>query len=413
MVPAHLSVRTAVQILLKREGDCGISAVFANSPIADLADMQLADLFDQFMQNQTEAEELNRILDLKYDRQKVLQDTTEIEGLKKLESTDGAESHSEQIAAFYVPQMSFFAQFEAKGGVAKIIAVTLASLKLWKSAPLAASWSMWLQELHSFSQIPLFFQLFLKHQKCKELLFKVLAGQPDNELAEDGGKQAYWSQEQKEAVQINYRILGEVFSVSGGLELREKALACGLLPRILERLAAISGEKPRVYEEEASQAEKPSEASTEEVKEAGNTKTTEPEKNTEKKKRKGVGYSSKQGQTFDVSAYLENTKQRNEQIKTLVDICSNFIDSKEWEASEEVAHAIMESALLPLLEQAFRNGSWLDMAKAADVYASYLGKYSLHVDQPSLFSIGESPRKSTEAGEVSGERGSQVQACSA
>ena len=130
--------------------------------------------------------------------------------------------------------MSFFAQFEAKGGVAKIISVTLASLSLWQSATLAASWSMWLQELHSFSQIPLFFQLFLKHQKCKELLFKVLAGQPDSELQADAGRQTHWAQEQKEAVQINYRILGEVFSVSGGLELREKALACGLLPRILE-----------------------------------------------------------------------------------------------------------------------------------------------------------------------------------
>jgi hypothetical protein len=146
-------------------------------------------VYEQFLQDSSGAEELNKILDLKYDRQKVLQNTTEIEGLKKLDSpgADGSETHLEQIAAFYVPQMSFFAQFEAKGGVAKIISVTLASLSLWKSSTLAASWSMWLQELHSFSQIPLFFQLFLKHQKCKELLFKVLAGQPDSELQADGG----------------------------------------------------------------------------------------------------------------------------------------------------------------------------------------------------------------------------------
>jgi hypothetical protein len=44
--------------------------------------------------------------------------------------------------------------------------------------------------------------------------------------------------------------LGEVFSVSGGLELREKALSCGLLPRILQRLSVISGEKPRALQEE-------------------------------------------------------------------------------------------------------------------------------------------------------------------
>ena len=51
-----------------------------------------------------------------------------------------------------------------------------------------------------------------------------------------------------------------------------------------------------------------------------------------------------------MSAYLENTKQRNEQIRTLVDICSNFLGSKEWEASDEVGDIILESALLPLLE---------------------------------------------------------------
>ncbi len=36
------------------------------------------------------------------------------------------------------------------------------------------------------------------------------------------------------------------------------------------------------------------------------------EKNVDKKKRKGVGYSSKVGQTFNVTEYLENKKVRNE-----------------------------------------------------------------------------------------------------
>ena len=98
------------------------------------------------------------------------------------------------------------------------------------------------------------------------------------------------------------------------------------------------------------------------------------EKNVDKKKRKGVGYSSKVGQTFNVVQYLENKKLRNDQIKNLVDICSNFIASKEWPATEEVQAIILESALLPLLESAFRNGSWLEMAKEHEVYHSYLGK---------------------------------------
>lgn len=105
------------------------------------------------------------------------------------------------------------------------------------------------------------------------------------------------------------------------------------------------------------------------------------EKNVEKKKRKGVGYSSKVGQTFNVTQYLENKKLRNDQIKNLVDICSNFINCKEWNAGEEVLDILLESALLPLLESAFRNGSWLDMAKEYEVYHSYLGNskmISLH-----------------------------------
>jgi len=55
-----------------------------------------------------------------------------------------------------------------------------------------------------------------------------------------------------------------------------------------------------------------------------------------------------------------------------VDICCNFFNSTEWKADKEVLNIILESPLLPLLESAFRNGSWLDMAKEAAVYHSYM-----------------------------------------
>lgn len=71
---------------------------------------------------------------------------------------------------------------------------------------------------------------------------------------------------------------------------------------------------------------------------------------------------------------MENKKQRNEQIKNLVDIFTNFLNTKQWKANENVEIIILESPLLPLLESAFRNGSWLDMAKESEVYHSYLGK---------------------------------------
>ena len=173
-------------------------------------------------------------------------------------------------------------------------------------------------------------------------------------------------------MQFNYKILQEVFQISNDLKLREIGIKSGLLPTILERLGAISGEKSRTFEEieevKAQEESKEPEASA--------IQQMSQEKNVDKKKRKGVGYSTKVGQTFNVNQYLENKKLRNDQIKILIDILINFFKSKEWQAGEEVSEIILESPLLPLLESAFRNGSWLDMAKEYEVYHSYLGNQS-------------------------------------
>lgn len=55
----------------------------------------------------------------------------------------------------------------------------------------------------------------------------------------------------------------------------------------------------------------------------------------------------------------------------LVDIVSNLFASDEWEASSSLVTQILSSALLPIIEAAFRNGSFLDMAKESQVYHSY------------------------------------------
>lgn len=41
MVPAHLPIKTVAQILLKREGEAGITAPFASSPIANLSELSV------------------------------------------------------------------------------------------------------------------------------------------------------------------------------------------------------------------------------------------------------------------------------------------------------------------------------------------------------------------------------------
>lgn len=125
----------------------------------------------------------------------------------------------------------------------------------------------------------------------------MLAGLPDSELTAEAKEatKAKWDEEQKAAVQFNYKILSEAFSISNDLKLRETAMRCGLLPRILDRLGQISGEKPRTFEE--NEVEEAVVTTASEVKEMQQAA----EKNVDKKKRKGVGYSSKVGQTFNVT----------------------------------------------------------------------------------------------------------------
>jgi hypothetical protein len=68
MVPAHLTIEKIAQILLKRAGEAGITAVFSSNAIQNMAEMTLESVFEQFFENAEQAEGLNRILDLKYDR---------------------------------------------------------------------------------------------------------------------------------------------------------------------------------------------------------------------------------------------------------------------------------------------------------------------------------------------------------
>ena len=79
------------------------------------------------------------------------------------------------------------------------------------------------------------------------------------------------------------------------------------------------------------------------------------------------------GQTWNVNQYIENKKQRNEQIKNLIDILASFVMCKEWKAQYDILEILYGSALLPILENAMRAGSLLDMAKESDLFFSYFG----------------------------------------
>lgn len=262
--------------------------------------------------------------------------------------------------------MGIFDSFEQEGGVNKLIFITQRSVaETWKNKELSEKWGLWLQELESFTKLPLFFQLFIKDKNFKDLLFEILAGVPDQETSNS----QLWSEKQVEAVKLTYKIIKEMFQVSKQSVLREKAAENGLIEKILLRLREVTGEFERRIgdddEEEDTKEEKPQEK--EEQKQ-----DNKPAKNYEKKKRKGVGYTTGVGKTWNVNQYIKNKKVKNEQIAYLIDILSNFFRTKDWTPSPDIIENILQSCLLPLIENAFRTGSLLDMVKFSKLYISYL-----------------------------------------
>ena len=169
--------------------------------------------------------------------------------------------------------------------------------------------------------------------------------------------------------------------------MREQVMTCGLMSRIFERLMAVSGEKPRIYEEKKEVEEKEDDLLLTRKKSRKAEEEAEEFKERQKKKRKGVGYSEKVGNKFDVTAYLANKKQRNAQIKILIDIVTNFLNPDQWEAPKEMLDEILESALMPILENAFRNGSFLEISKEAECFHSYLALTRAICQQKNLLPV--------------------------
>jgi hypothetical protein len=77
--------------------------------------------------------------------------------------------------------MGILTPFEEKGGIMDLIKGAINALKLWKNRKIAEMWSLWLQEVESFSSLPQFFELLYKDREKKRLLFDLISGVPDIE----------------------------------------------------------------------------------------------------------------------------------------------------------------------------------------------------------------------------------------
>lgn len=58
--------------------------------------------------------------------------------------------------------MGIFRSFESDNGVMTIINVTLSTMKFWKNDESNKKWTQWVEELKTFTNLPLFFSSFIR-----------------------------------------------------------------------------------------------------------------------------------------------------------------------------------------------------------------------------------------------------------
>lgn len=96
-------------------------------------------------------------------------------------------------------------------------------------------------------------------------------------------------------------------------------------------------------------------------------------------KKRGIGYASDNtgnNSKWNTAEYVEKKNIRSLQLISLLGIVESFFDFQHWHPSEALLNklqkTLFESALLPLLESAFRSGSLLEISKEFDLYHSFL-----------------------------------------
>jgi len=170
-----------------------------------------------------------------------------------------------------------------------------------------------------------------------------------------------WIDRQLEMVKLIYNVVQKIFEEDTNSEdLREKCLQNGMIDTFIERIGLLTCETARVKVQD-----KEVDLDEEEVFEYQTKKKRD-------KNRKGVGYTTDVGQEWNVNSYLKKKESKNSQVADIIGILRGIVMSKELSIKYQLKDLILESALLPVLENAFRSGSILEIAKEGELYNAYL-----------------------------------------
>ena len=254
----------------------------------------------------------------------------------------------------YSPNLPILEHFISINGMEFILDKcidTIKNDKAWVDKPYAATWEQITREIQTFAKID-FIPIFARSLTSIQTLLKIVSKAQANDKT--------WSSNEEAMISSVCSAVAKLFQDNKSTELRNKAIKEGILRMILDKLQAISKEVSRKWIEKEEVEEKKVEAKKE-VKEEGKTI-----------KRKGVGYEGVTNTNWSTDEFFKLAEAKNKKIKSLLEIVQSILEVEGWEAPEETLSIICESCLLPLIENAFRNTTLLDMAKEKELYSIYL-----------------------------------------
>ena len=247
------------------------------------------------------------------------------------------------------------------------------SLNNWKNGNSRKFWEEWVEDYAKFSDLPIFYNEIIKADTCKILGYNILIN-------------LYDTKDSVQTIGFNasmylFDILSRIFCDYNDVDLREYVVTSGMFEYILKRLEVLTEEIPRKYMPD--KRKKVGELKSEEEipkKEVDFNKVMKYDK-----KSKGIGYTSHvSNEIWDVDAYLEKQKKhRNFLIESIISFFVKFfnITSLKQEILTKMYNLILESALLPCIENLFTENSDLEKnAKLIYLYFQLIENFSKSSD---------------------------------
>lgn len=262
------------------------------------------------------------------------------------------------------PKMEVLSKFNELRGIDLILERCLklvSSSDEWKDKKNASHWKNVITELIFFCKLPGFNENFIVRRHSLEIVMTIFASIK---------KDAKWWGKQDQVLFTNiYKTIGNIFLLDRSSSLRDGLVENGIIEKLLLRLQMISKEITRKWIED-----KPKED-----KEAIDSKKKDPSKIEEEDlgkkrlgKRTGVGYDNGGTKsTWQPQDYIKLKDEKNKRIGILIEIISNILDSSDWTPPKDLLQIMSKSCVLPLVENAFRMSSLVEMAKEGELYNQY------------------------------------------